>query len=92
MDTLNVKQFIIGSIIGIIYILLYFGVKIEQGTHTEYHINYLDIHWHHWLLALMSLLILELLTTESIYYIRGFLIVIIVHGLLYEDRFDFSIK
>lgn len=92
MDTLNIKQFIAGSIVGMIFILLFFGLEIEKDTNTNYHINYLNVHWHHWLLSLMSLIILELLRTDSIYYIRGFLIVTIVHGLLYEDRFDFSVK
>ena len=94
MDMLNLKtkQFISGSALAVLYILLYFGLEIKENTNIGYHINYLDIHWHHWLIALLFLVILELYNKTPVYYIRGFFIVIIIHGLLYKDRFDFTVK
>lgn len=85
------RKFINGVVIGLIYIYIFFDIELDTEK-TCYHINIFNIHWHHWLLGVMTLLISELFKNNYTEYIRGYLLVIIIHGLLYEDCFDFNIK
>ena len=89
--TPGTRKFINGVVIGLIYIYVFFGFELDTEK-TSYHINIFNIHWHHWVLGVITLLISELFKNNYTEYIRGCLLVIIIHGLLYEDRFDFSIK
>lgn len=64
----------------------------------NYYINFI-IHWHHWLICLIVLCFLIIITRikkykklkKYKYYLSGYLITMIIHGLLYNDRFDFKI-
>ena len=84
-------KFIYGIILGISFILYFFGTNIECNSHPEYHINIFNIHWHHWMIGIIILLIFELLKNDYTEFIRGFCIILIIHGLYYEDCFDFSV-
>ena len=96
----------IGIICGVIFIIIFFGAKIESKSTPKIEINignfvrdshiYLfDKHVHHWFLNLIILFIVILFDSyyPSKYFnlIIGFNIVLIFHGLLYTDCFDFSI-
>lgn len=83
--------FLYGIILGISYILYFFGTNIENNSHQEYHINIFNMHWHHWMICIIILLIFELLNNDYTEFIRGFCIILIIHGLYYEDCFDFSV-
>ena len=96
---------LIGIIIGIIFILTFFGSEINVNSNPKIKINLGSIikdshvylfnkHIHHWFI---NLLILILIMVVEKYYnhpilttIKGFNMVLIVHGLMYSDRFDFS--
>lgn len=94
----KIEKFIIGILIGLIHIYIYFGFKIIPKSNIHYHVNFI-IHWHHWLICLIILIILFIITKlkkfkkikKYKYYFVGYLITMIIHGLLYEDRFDFKI-
>jgi hypothetical protein len=93
--TTKLEKFIIGIIIGLLHIYIYFGFKIIVKSNLNYHINFI-IHWHHWLIAFCFLVIITRIKKikkfkKYKYYLSGYLIIIIIHGLLYEDRFDFKI-
>jgi hypothetical protein len=85
------RKFINGILLGLLYIYLFFGFELNTEK-TCYHINIINIHWHHWLLGVIALIISELYKNKYTEFIRGYLFVIIIHGLLYEDCFDFTIK
>ena len=84
-------KFLYGIILGISFILYFFGINIECNSNPEYHINIFKIHWHHWMIGIIILLIFELLNNDYTEFIRGFCIILIIHGLYYEDCFDFSV-
>ncbi len=90
-----INNFIIGLIVGIIYIYIFFGFKIVVGSNINYHINFMNIHWHHWLISVILIIIICLTSIKIIesykLNIIGFLSSLIFHGLLYEDRLDFSV-
>lgn len=86
------KNFLIGLIIGYVYIIIFFGFSIKCNTNNYYHINILNIHWHHWMISIIILLIFELLNNNFTEYIRGICIIVMLHGLYYEDCFDLSVK
>jgi hypothetical protein len=85
----NKKKLLIGILIGLLHVYTFFGFKIVSKSNIGYHINFI-IHWHHWLIAFILLvLIFKLSKYED--YLVGYLIVLMIHGLLYDDRFDFKI-
>tara|TARA_B110000483_G_scaffold237425_1_gene312166 strand:+ start:58 stop:363 length:306 start_codon:yes stop_codon:yes gene_type:complete len=94
----KLERYFIGIFIGLLHIYLFFGFKIIAKSNTNYHINYI-IHWHHWLICLIILIFLIIITKNQKfkklkkykYYLFGYLIIMIIHGLLYNDRFDFKI-
>tara|TARA_B000000477_G_scaffold45663_1_gene38773 strand:+ start:5851 stop:6150 length:300 start_codon:yes stop_codon:yes gene_type:complete len=96
--TKKIEKNIVGIIIGLLHIYLFFGFKIISKSNINYHINFI-IHWHHWLICLIVLCFLLIITKiekfkklkKYKYYLSGYLITMIIHGLLYEDRFDFKI-
>lgn len=97
--TTKLKKFIIGILIGFLHIYIFFGFKIISKSNINYHINFI-IHWHHWLICLIAFCFLVIITRikkikkfkKYKYYLSGYLIIIIIHGLLYPDRFDFKIN
>tara|TARA_Y100000389_G_scaffold8449_1_gene8027 strand:- start:561 stop:872 length:312 start_codon:yes stop_codon:yes gene_type:complete len=99
--TKKIEKTIVGIIIGLLHIYLFFGFKIISKSNINYHINFI-IHWHHWLICLIVFCFLLIITKikkykklkklkKYKYYLSGYLITMIIHGLLYEDRFDFKI-
>jgi len=88
----TIKKFIYGVIIGIIYIYFFFGFKIVEKSNINYHLNFI-IHWHHWLISLIIIIIIYLYfeINKYTYIIYGFLYTLLIHGLMYKDRFDFKI-
>lgn len=87
-----IKKFLYGVIIGIIYIYSFFGFKIVEKSYINYHLNFI-IHWHHWLICLILIIIIYLYIeiNKYTYIIYGFLYILLIHGLMYKDRFDFKI-
>tara|TARA_Y100000389_G_C17252312_1_gene408723 strand:+ start:466 stop:780 length:315 start_codon:yes stop_codon:yes gene_type:complete len=87
-----IKTFLFGVIVGIIYIYIYFGFKIIEKSNLNYHLNFI-IHWHHWLISLIIIIIIYLFIKLDKYvsFIYGFLYTLLFHGLMYNDRFDFKI-
>lgn len=96
--TTKVEKFIVGTLIGFLHIYIFFGFKIIPKSNMNYHINFI-IHWHHWLICLIVLCFLIIITRikkyktlkKYKYYLSGYLVTMIIHGLLYDDRFDFRI-
>jgi hypothetical protein len=96
--TTKIEKFFLGILIGLLHIYIFFGFKIIPKSNTNYHINFI-IHWHHWLICLIVLCFLIIITRikkykklkKYKYYLSGYLITMIIHGLLYNDRFDFKI-
>ena len=94
----KLEKTIVGILIGLLHIYIYFGFKIISKSNINYHINFI-IHWHHWLICLITFCFLLIITKiekfktfkKYKYYLSGYLITMIIHGLLYEDRFDFRI-
>jgi len=87
-----IKYFLYGIIFAIIYIYTFFGFKIIEKSNTNYHLNFI-IHWHHWMISLILIIIIYfyLKPTKYTSLINGFLYTLLIHGLLYNDRFDFKI-
>jgi len=87
-----IKKIIYGIIFGIIYIYCFFGFKIIEKSNINYHLNFL-IHWHHWFISLILIIIIYLYFEINKYthIIYGFLYTLLIHGLIYKDRFDFKI-
>lgn len=93
----KLEKFIIGIFIALLHIYIFFGFKIISKSNINYHINFI-IHWHHWLICLIILCFLIIIVKikkkkfkKYKYYLSGYLIAMIIHGLLYDDRFDFKI-
>jgi len=92
------KKLLIGILIGLLHVYTFFGFKIVSKSNIGYHINFI-IHWHHWLIAFILLVLIFKLSTYEKFneyekykdYLVGYLIVLMIHGLLYDDRFDFKI-
>ena len=94
-----------GIIIGVIFIVIFFGTKIEAKSIPNIKINIGNIvkdshiyifnkHLHHWFIntiILILIIILEFYYENKILTIvKGYNIILIIHGLLYTDRFDFT--
>ena len=94
----KIKKLLVGILLALLHIYIFFGFKIIPKTNINYHINFI-IHWHHWLISFILLIILIIITKikdlkklkRYKYYIVGYLITMIIHGLLYNDRFNFKI-
>ncbi len=94
----KIKKLLVGILLALLHIYIFFGFKIIPKSNINYHINFI-IHWQHWLISLILLIILIIITKikdlkklkRYKYYIVGYLITMIIHGLLYSDRFNFKI-
>ena len=98
-------ELLIGIIGGIIFTIIFFGLQIKTKSAPKIKINIGSLvkdshiylfgkHMHHWFINLIVLIIVLILNRNypSKYFkmIMGFNLVLIFHGLLYEDCFDFS--
>ena len=94
-----------GLIIGIIFILVCFGLEIQTKSTPKIKINIGSLvkdshiylfgkHMHHWFINLIVLIIVLILDryfpNKYLKIVMGFNLALIFHGLLYEDCFDFS--
>ena len=101
----NYLELLSGIIVGIIFTIIFFGleikckstpkIKINIGKFVrDSHIYLFNKHMHHWLVNLIILLLILIVERyyPSKYFkiIMGFNLVLIFHGLLYDDCFDFS--
>lgn len=103
----NLEYFILGVFFSILYIWSFFGNDIKCNSEPKIKINIppfiinshlyiLNTHIHHWFLntiILCFVIIIQMFYDFKILYlIRGFNIIQILHGLLYQDCFDFSLQ
>ena len=94
----KITKLLVGILLALLHIYIFFGFKIIPKSNINYHINFI-IHWHHWLISFILLIILIIITKikdlkklkRYKYYIVGYLITMIIHGLLYSDSFNFKI-
>jgi hypothetical protein len=101
------QSYLIGIIIGLLHIIITFGLTISPKTKPYININLYPFiyesrvilfnkHIHHWLIYLILYISTYYInhnkySLELIYLIRSYSIVMIIHGLLYNDCFDFNI-
>ena len=100
------RYVVLGIIIGVIFVLSLFELDFVTKKKPKMKINIPllgikdstviinETHIHHWLIFTMILLMS--LTNVGIdrnilEVIRGFSVVMILHGLMYADRFDFEV-
>jgi hypothetical protein len=103
----NLEYFTLGVCFSIIYILGFFGNEIKCKSDPKIKINIppfvrnshlyiFNKHIHHWFLNTIILCIISFIQffidLKIFYFIRGFNIIQILHGLLYQDCFDFSLQ
>lgn len=101
----NIYYLIFGLILGIIFIYVCFGFEIKEKSKPKIKINCLsfikdshivicDRHLHHWFISFVTFGIINLTFNNNsfINLANGFLIVLMYHGLLYKDCFDFSVE
>ncbi len=94
-----------GILIGLIYIINIFGYRFRCKSCPNIKINLpilgiknskivlYNKHIHHWLLFSLILCLSLFIILENqliIYFIQGISVTFIIHGLIYEDRFDFQ--
>ena len=100
------RYIILGAIVGIIFVLLVFGnefiakkepkIKIDIPLigMKESRIIIGDKHIHHWLIFTVILLLSLIdmgVDKRMVEVLRGFCVTMIIHGLVYADRFDFEV-
>ena len=100
-------HFVSGFIFSLLYLYICFGSEIKCHTNPKIKINIPpfvvnskiiinNFHIHHWLIGLMILICICILyffiDYNFMYFLQGFSIVLILHGLLYQDCFEFDIK
>lgn len=99
------KLYVLGLISSLIILYIFFGSEIKCGSEPKIILNippfiknskiYIGkFHLHHWLLGIILIIIcciLKLLKYNSgfLYFINGFSIMLVIHGLFYQDCFDF---
>ena len=96
--------FILGVILGVLFVFISFGTDIKEKSKPRIKINIPPIikdshiilfnkHLHHWFIAFLSLCLLYYLNDNNKIYsiLEGFMMTLIIHGLLYRDCFDFSV-
>ena len=95
--------FIIGVLCSSICLYIFFGCEIKCNTEPNIKINIppfivnskiiiFEKHIHHWIIGLIflfiSFIISILVNSDLVYFVQSFSIVLILHGLLYQDCFD----
>ena len=103
------QSHLIGIVVGILYILIIFGTRLDAGSKTSVNVNIYPFiqnsrviifnkHIHHWFIYLILFLLTFYIDFNSIgindhllHTIRGYSVVLIYHGLLYSDRFNFNV-
>lgn len=99
----NTYYFLLGLTLGLIFVLVCFGYEIKEKSTPKIKLNYRPFiidshimicnkHLHHWFIAAISLIFLQaFFPKNNVYYLLvGYLIILVMHGLLYKDCFDFS--
>ena len=100
------EYIILGIITGLIFILSVFGIKFEAKKKPKVLLNIPLIgmidsriiignkHIHHWLIFTVILLLSMIdmgVDNRIVEVIRGFSLIMVIHGLMYADRFDFEV-
>lgn len=100
------RYIILGLIIGVIFVLSVFGksfiakqepkIKIDIPLigMKESRIIIGNKHIHHWIIFTVILLLSMInmgVDKRIVEVIRGFSVIMVVHGLMYADRFDFEV-
>jgi hypothetical protein len=101
---MKTNYFIFGNLVGIIFILIFFGVDIKPKSKPRIKINIPPFvrdshiivgnkHLHHWFISLILFSIVFYLNNnyKLFYILEGFFFSLILQGLLYQDRFDFDV-
>lgn len=101
------KLYLFGALLSGIWILYFFGpfhktkskpkVKVNiKPFIKDSHLILFNRHIHHWLIFFVIFIIITILDNYkpmNVYkIIQGYSFVMVVHGLSYKDRFDFSVK
>ena len=97
--------YISGFIFGILILYSFFGSSVKCGINPKIIINippliinskiYIgNFHLHHWMLGIIIIFICWFLRILNLVYIHfyflyGFSFALIIHGLFYQDCFDF---
>ncbi len=97
--------YISGIIFAIIYLYFFFGTEVKCGTIPKIILNirpfiqnskiYIgNFHLHHWLLGVIIIIICCFFkiinyNNKLLYFLNGFSIILVIHGLFYQDCFDF---
>lgn len=100
------RYIILGAICGIIFVLLVFGNDFIAKKEPKIKIDIPligmkasriiigDKHIHHWLIFTVILLLSLIdmgVDKRMVEVLRGFCVTMIIHGLVYADRFDFEV-
>ena len=96
--------FLLGLILGLLFVYICFGFEIKEKSTPKIKLNFkpfiidsqiivFNKHLHHWFIAAFSLIFLQVLFPKNNLYhlLVGYLIILVMHGLLYKDCFDFNI-
>ncbi len=104
---MKLKYFLLGCILSMIWILHFFGTRLKPKTKPKIKINIPPLiqdshiilfnkHIHHWMVFLVVFIISSILlyfyNHKLLNIIQGYSLIQIIHGLSYNDRFDFSVK
>ena len=104
MNQKYLQSYLIGIVIGILHILITFGICLEAGSSASVDVNIRPFiqnsrviicnkHIHHWLIYLILFLLTFYINFNDHLsrIIKSYSTILICHGLLYSDRFDFSV-
>ena len=99
------KLYIVGLISSVVVLYIFFGSEIKCGSNPKIMLNippfiknskiYIgNFHLHHWLLGILIIFLcclLKLINYDDgfIDFMNGFSIILVIHGLFYQDCFDF---
>ena len=104
---MHYKLYLFGAMLSTIWILYFFGPfhktkakpKIKVNIRPfikDSHLILFNKHIHHWLIFFVLFIVITILDNYKpmkVYKIlQGYSFVMVVHGLSYKDRFDFSVK
>ena len=101
---MKTKFFILGIIIGLIFVIVSFGFEIKTKSKPRIKINIAPFiqdshiivcnkHLHHWFISFILLSFVFYLNNNNniCYILEGFFTSLILHGLLYKDCFEFDV-
>lgn len=99
--------FLYGIIVSIICLYIFFGSDIKCNSEPNIKIDIppfiikskiviFNKHVHHWIIGIIFIVILSIMHLyfdySIMYFFQSFSIVLVLHGLLYQDCFDFDVE